>query len=398
MRWQKTTVSGGFILLIGCAILGNRLTTIEQFTPIASTIAIANETRAHKIAFVDNSKDDRKSIQSCFDAVNLLSRHIHEDQETHGLRKCSLSLDDGVGPIDFPGLDDNLIQASFGGRRIFFMGDSTTKNLHNWLYRLLLRMHHESSYNISLLSDMNLSDAISMLASGHRCAYFPNRTGQYCDGPQPNRTELNDLDFRRNNDDCSNNPDTYESMRDHEPEIIVANIGLWLLHFEARGRDRLVCAAENFIHYENWLEDTLKRAEEVGAQALFFKTTNTVCSEKFTGEFPKADKLYAMMDNDTLLDCFNSLKANRQEDELSDEDIHNYCANGTFNNRGVVHLNQRLYKFVESHRNTASLSLHVFDDNIIKSCEYTGRGDARHYHPLNLVRIRLLAHLISCIE
>ncbi|KAL3762980.1 hypothetical protein ACHAWU_001127 [Discostella pseudostelligera] len=393
MRWQKTTVSGGFILLIGCAILGNRLTTIENFTPIASTIAIANETRAHKIAFVDNSKDDRKSIQSCFDAVNLLSRHIHEDQETHGLRQCSLSLDDGVGPIDFPGLDDNLIQASFGGRRIFFMGDSTTKNLHNWLYRLLLRMHQKSPYNISLLSDMNLRDANSMVAGCGR--------NLVCDDPQSNRTELNNLHMRLKQDDCSNKKiyaGTYESMTDHEPEIIVANIGLWLLHFEARGRDRKVCAAENFIHYEHWLEDTLKRAEEVGAQALFFKTTNTICTDKYTGDYAKADKLYAMMDNETLLDCFNSLKANRQEDELSDEDIHNYCANGTFNNRGVVHLNQRLYKFVESHRNTASLSLHVFDDNIIKSCEYTGRGDARHYHPLNLVRIRLLAHLISCIE
>ena len=142
----------------------------------------------------------------------------------------------------------------------------------------------------------------------------------------------------------------------------------------------------------------------MGAKALFFKTTNTICSEKYDGPYSKANGLYAKMDSDTMLDCFNNIKFTQTinelptSDSLGDDDIHNYCANATFNNHGSANLNQRLYNFVESNQKTASLALHIFDDNIIKSCDYTQRGDARHYHPLNLVRIRLLAHLISCID
>ncbi len=34
----------------------------------------------------------------------------------------------------------------------------------------------------------------------------------------------------------------------------------------------------------------------------------------------------------------------------------------------------------------------------IQSCNYTEVGDGRHYHPLNLVRIRLLANMIDCLS
>ncbi len=393
VRRKTPLVTLGFILLLGYAILGNRFTTVHRFTPFASTNTgiINNETRAK------TNKDDRRSMQSCVTSVNLLSRHIHDDQETYGLRHWSLPLQNGtIDFIDFPGLDDNILK-SFRGRRIFFMGDSTTNNLHNWLY-ILLKIHIEAPYNISSLPNMHLSDANSIIETLHGCNVHRKNGAPPCGARLSNVSEI-DLKYERKRNVCSNDIDAYEAMRDYEPDIIVANVGLWMLHFQARSRDKEGCVAHAWVYYEHWLENTLQIAEEVGARALFFKTTNTICSEKYTNAYLKANELYEMMDSETLLDCFNSIKfTHMMESLLSDDNIHNYCANGTFNNRGSAHLNQRLYNFVESHQQKTSLALHVFDDNIIKSCDYTQRGDGRHYHPLNLVRIRLLAHLISCIE
>ena len=346
VRRKTPLVTLGFILSLGCAILGNRFTSVHRFTPFTT------------------KRDDSRTMQSCVDSVNLLSRHIHADQETYGLRQWSLPLENGtIGVIvDFPGLDDNLIRASLEGRRILFMGDSTTKNLHNWLYTLL-RIHHDFPNELSHLSTMNLSDANSLIASsGHGCAYKRRSGALTCTDWQSNQNERKDLGMIILHEEHSNYLDIAEVMKDHEPDVIVANIGLWLLHFQARSRDQEGCVVENWIHYEHWLENTLQMAEELGAKALFFKTTNTICSEKYTGTYSKANKLYTILDSDTMLDCFNNIKFTQKihalptSDSLSDDDIHNYCANATFNNRGSAHLNQRLYNFVESNQKTASLA------------------------------------------
>lgn len=406
-RWRISASAAvwlWFTLLMGCAILGNRFASVQHIT--TSTVThIANETSAQYFALVDEKpKGSRHSIRACINNVNLLSQHIREDQENHGLRQWSLSLDNGAGSIDFPGLDDNLIRTSLLGRRIYFLGDSTTNNLYTWL-RILLKIHVEAPLNVSTLSDMHLSDANSVIKSWHGCKVKIRSGALSCKDGQSNLPAFDNLKYTPKRNVCSNDTDLLSMFRDHEPQVIVANFGLWMLHFQARARDiKGGCVANTWIHYEEWLENMLLMAEDVGAQALFFKTTNTICSEKYTGSYSEANKLYEMMDNETLIDCINNLKFTQKVDAfptsdfLSDEDIYNYCTNATFNNRGSAHLNQRLYNFVESHRNTTSIVLYVFDDNTIKSCDYTNKGDARHYHPLNLVRIRLLAHLISCLE
>jgi hypothetical protein len=410
-RWRisaSVAVLLGFALITGCDILGNRFASVKHHVTTSTVTQIANETSAQYFALVDEeTKGSKHSIRSCMNNINLLSRHIRDDQENRGLQQWSLSLDNGAGAgsIDFPGLDDSLIRTSLLGTRIYFLGDSTTNNFHNWLY-VLLKIHVEAPLNVTTLSDMHMSDANSMITSWPGCRVGKKNNAHPCtEDEQSNFSASHHLKYTAKRNVCANDTGLLSTMRDHEPQVIVANIGLWMLHFQARGRDiRGDCVVNTWIHYEQWLGNMLLMAEDVGAQALFFKTTNTICSEKFTGQYSKANKLYEMMDNETLLDCFNNLKFTQKADALptsdflSDEDIHSYCTNATFNNRGSAHLNQRLHNFVESNRNTTSIVLHVFDDNTIKSCDYTDRGDARHYHPLNLVRIRLLAHLISCLE
>ena len=80
-------VSLGFALILGCVIL---TVTVNYGTPSIIT-HIANETRP-KTNVLLNDK-----TKSCVDAVNLLSRHIHDDQEYNGLRQWALPLDTDIG-------------------------------------------------------------------------------------------------------------------------------------------------------------------------------------------------------------------------------------------------------------------------------------------------------------
>jgi len=63
-----------------------------------------------------------------------------------------------------------------------------------------------------------------------------------------------------------------------------------------------------------------------------------------------------------------------------------------------VFLNSRLY--VQAKRagpSSIGMSNSVFNDYDVESCEFTKQSDGRHYHPLNLLRIRLLGHMLSCM-
>lgn len=380
-------------------------------TNISLAPTIEDELETAKNLFVTSDSSNGKNLpSSCIDAVSLLSRHIRADQENYGLQPWSSSVDDGGDQsINFPGLDENLIRASFLGRRIFFWGDSTTRNLSFWLHNLLNM--HDSSYNISSLSALKLSDANNILLSESGCVFGQVKSGEVsCHGSNGENQQTNLVDgtaisSRIAHDECFTYfQDVHKQIKDHKPEIVVANTGLWWLHFQTTGLQRKGCIAEQWIHYENWLENILNAAKAAGAKALFLKTTNSICNEKFSGQYATANRLYSMKDNETLSACFDDIKYKREikgfptSTFLSDADITNYCENGTLNEHGSSHLNQRLFNFVGSKRRDTSITLHLFDDNTIKSCEYTKQHDGRHYHPLNLIRIRLLGHMISCID
>jgi len=40
----------------------------------------------------------------------------------------------------------------------------------------------------------------------------------------------------------------------------------------------------------------------------------------------------------------------------------------------------------------------VFNDHDVLTMNYTERADGRHYHPLNLMRIRLLGNYLRCLR
>ena len=79
-------------------------------------------------------------------------------------------------------------------------------------------------------------------------------------------------------------------------------------------------------------------------------------------------------------------------------------------NHGSQHMSQRMYRFVANFLQNATttattatrgtllpsnLKIGIYDDSVIQSCDYTEVLDGRHYLPLNLVRIRLLANILD---
>ena len=143
-------------------------------------------------------------------------------------------------------------------------------------------------------------------------------------------------------------------------------------------------------------------AREVGAKILLFKTLNFICSEKYTDEYAKAHIMYSAKDSIARLtnECFQDLR-DQISAEVGDADVRSYCYNATFNERGSTHLNQRMDVFVKENRgrikDNLGIEIGLYNDHDIENCVYTNTSNGRHYHSLNLVRIRLLGHLLWCM-
>jgi hypothetical protein len=163
------------------------------------------------------------------------------------------------------------------------------------------------------------------------------------------------------------------------------------------------CKFENWLNYEAWLDEVVQIAQVVDARVLLFKTTNLMCTAKFTGVYATANNLYEAKDPAILQTCREkagrAVRDGGAQSRVGEEDIENYCFNGTFNEAGASYLNERVRKFVEKNQNiSAKLFMGIYNDHDVETCPFTGGGDGRHYHPLNMLRIRLLAnHLHQCL-
>ncbi len=356
---------------------------------------------------IDNGNDSTTpkptSSLNCSRNASLLTSIMKTDLEFYGLRAWSSPKESNKTRIIFPGLDEDLLATSFRGKRIVLLGDSTLRNMNMWLHQLLTT---EDVETLQSLSALNLSEANDLLV---------NYTWKKCEMQSHGRRELQcartqkipetklddgtEISFvwgpQFKEDECPDTESSSEYIKSLRPQIIVANMGLWWLHFQSKGRNQKGCVAETWMNYEQWLNKTLVLAKEAGSSELIFKTTNFICDEKYTNRYARANHLYRKSDEATIQECFNSIRDSASV-TTSNEDILDYCHHGTINNIGSKHLNERLFKFIDVVRETTSLKLSVLNDFEIQSCKYTSIKDGRHYQLLNLARIRLLGNLISC--
>lgn len=195
-----------------------------------------------------------------------------------------------------------------------------------------------------------------------------------------------------------------------QPHILVVNFGFHWLHFMGGGRDVPLCSVQAWLEYGQWLNTVVDVALESGVKLLLFKTTNFICTDHYWGDYSDSEALYARQDPYILSRCKREIQRLMEQHghgngqngqvDLSNEDIARYCSKGALDEYGVKDLNHRLLEFVQAKQRVitgSELKMEIFNDHDVQSCQYSEPNDGRHYHPLNLMRIRLLANMIQCL-
>ena len=341
------------------------------------------------------TRDGALNVNTCNpEVIHKLTVAISSDPEHSSLRPLSFSMSGEENSVHhFSGLYGAL---PFLNNRIAFVGDSTLRGLVPQLGWLLEKsLNHDDDPVSPAMDTMTLSEADKLiihvyrrvvertihLKGGHILKYLLAGSERTLEG----RDMLN-------------------LIIDFKPKVLVANIGMHLLHMENFGRDMDVnVGIRKWLAYEEFLQDTVIASEEAGVELLLFKTTNFICGAKYKQSWKKGYELYGMNDSATLDKCFLSYRRQHDNDVL-DEDIRSYCRDGVINDNGSQKLNERLYGFVNevNHKRKqeggpSPLTIAVFNDHDIQSCGTTRKSDGRHHPALNLARIRLLGNYIGCM-
>jgi len=368
--------------------------------------AITTSTEKEHIVHTADTETANKAVCS-EEGISILTSALHANPEV-GLRPYWAGHKDGRKNVDlspppsliYPGLDDNLLASSFRGKQTYFLGDSTLYYLDQWVYRLLATTNRTLvGRSLSSMDTSAATEAVERaapLVDFNTITYVSSDTyvsGTFIVGSVgPGGTCDLSRKYLKMKAKCSKVPGGCQT--------VIANFGLHWLHFHGAGRTLSGCEAVRWIHYEEWMQLVVHVAKESGAERLVFKTVNFICSEKYTGEYAEAASRYAAHVSTDLLDnCFRDLRNEISSSDIIDADIRSYCYNGTFNERGSNHLNARMSRFVKDYQREGNpgIEIGLYNDHDIESCAFTNTSDGRHYHSLNLVRIRLLAHLLWCM-
>ena len=374
---------------------------------------------------------------------------LHDDPQNHAVRswtyhensteyKSNRNSRNTVDhtPYHFPGLSSQLLQEAFGDRRMALIGDSTLFYMIRWLQTLLtikspivqdsLQSMTMAQANL-LVNPLMIRDQLSWSDGAppfvHQEFVVKQETTPQQQKQQQHLTVEHSYDIVWDGYRGIDEPGgekygiLWERVRRWQPTILVVNAGLHWLHFQGAGRDAPLAHVRLWVAYENWMEEAVRLASDCGMSLLLFKTTNRICEEKYAGIYAGAVARIAQerqgntTTTPTFVDrCVQQLEdLQRQELKnttagspvvLSKADIARYCQEGTFDEVGVQHLNDRLFEFIRDMppaSATSNLTISIFNDHDVMTCNYTKETDGRHYHPLNLMRIRLLANMVQTL-
>ena len=308
----------------------------------------------------------------------------------------------------FPKFNKELLAKAFGNRTFGFIGDSTSFYTERWLYKTL-HLANQAGEDLDELTDT--------FATKYTRAYrvLSGATSDMGDNEhfqtivQNNRVNIYWRGMRGGNGNpCNIHTQSFQWdwQFKQRPDILVAHYGLHLLHSgTATPKDGLnLCRAHQFVHYEeDFLERVLKLALEAGTKLLLFKTNNLMCFDKWMGRggldpFLKNDPAFFSECRDDLQRKLNV--NNPTNVTLTTADMDLYCKEAAFTDKALQYLNAKTLAFVEKAKARlppdSPLVIDVFNDRDIMSCQYTQMGDGFHYAPLQMPRIRMLAHQINC--
>lgn len=312
-----------------------------------------------------------------------------------------------------PGLNAEV----FLNRRITFFGDSTVRFPTQYL-QVLLNNHCKLDVDY-VYDNMTLSAANSFIRKkGKSCSpevrFGPNgRTTPRHTYPT-NTTQIHYSNACADDHMVDKDPFIDRAWRETmkmQPQVLVVNMALHWLSFMGMGKEVNETSILRWIFYEEWLQEAIDEAIDIGVEIILFKTTNLICADKWQGKLARAHKKYTSTDtlvlNQTLRECERLVKAlisvtnlnvTRRYPSVTKEQVSLYCRYGTFSDKGANYLNYRLYRFIQKLPSNLSIKFGIFDDRGIESCEYTQETDGRHYRGLILARLRLLGNILSCTE
>ena len=344
---------------------------------------------------IDNSIVCDSFPEGIFQFMNALSR----DPEKNALRPWTLDGRPKFVEWRYPGFSSKLLHSAFRKKRVTLFGDSSLHFMMRWLQKL----SQTSDEDIDKLQSMDLSEANEWLNPDalHHVGFFEDsKSGvQFNDG-----THIYWAGYRGGDvgEDACQFDELWEKIARHKPDVLVANFGLHWLHLINGGRDVPLCYVQWWLDYEKWLEQVVKVADSIGTKLLLFKTTNFICTDKFWGDYAVSAPNYEIQDRDTLEACYKYIHNLPLPDDyfLSKDSVERYCERGALEEHSVKDLNHRLLEFVDKYNkqsHQSNMTVAIYNDHDVESCEFTDDEDGRHYHPLNLMRIRLLAHVIQCL-
>lgn len=326
--------------------------------------------------------------QNMVENLPALRQLLQSNPNENGLRDLSVS----SSGYYFPGLDVDLLRRAFFHRKIVLIGDSTLRQLMIWLDEVLFRVkNHDFGVNKTTTTLNEANDMFDQHKSMKRRRAFP-----FIDKASGTHIQWKGFHGHTDASACDMQP-RWEFVKQFRPDILVVNMGLHWLQFQNLGRDILGCVVEQWVHYERFLAEALRIAQEAHVKLLLYKTTNFICEEKYIGAYAFATQLYSSMNETVIANCVASLRKETEIHNITSYDLDNYCRNGASIEAGSMYLNQRIIEFVDLHQNVTDVRIEIFNDHDIDNCLYTTEGDGRHYFELNLVRIRMLANMLSCM-
>lgn len=333
--------------------------------------------------------------------LSQFSSALKEDPEENGLRVWTLDGRPRFPLWQFPGFTSHLMRHAFRGKRVTLLGDSTLHYMMRWIHAVF----NTTDTEMDQFQKMNLSQANDILnPEGHQwvgLSLEDSAEVRLVDG-----THIRWLGYRGSDvgTEVCEFENIWREILNEGPDILVANFGLHWLHLIGGGREIQPCYISWWLDYEKWLDQVIETAEKAGTQLVLFKTTNLLCSDKYEGEYYLGAQDYDRHEKSALDECYKTIRNMAMPDDfvLSDESIATYCEKAALVDHSVMNLNHRLVEYVHKLNTKRSpqqshLTVAIYNDHDIQSCKFTEQGDGRHYHPLNLMRIRLLSNMIQCL-
>ncbi|KAL3933513.1 MAG: hypothetical protein SGBAC_010366 [Bacillariaceae sp.] len=338
--------------------------------------------------------------------------------------------------VTIKGFNRDLIDRAFRKKHLYFIGDSTSRNLFVALRRLLNYIQFGAGEDKNNETARIRSDTLADKFDGldydrwtHTLAIlFAKAQKKWKLGASlppymipADRTYLGILDV---NSLYSESPKQLKSTEEPNlrggfinlanttlvnPQAIIFNAGLHLLQL-IPNRKLNHYQYEAWTQYESTLETLLQVSMDSNAPIILAKSTNRICNPKFGPDYRKYAKLYTENDPKTLEECATVLKHQEKDKKkeaqqkghnitgLSQSQREEICKFGTMNDEGSSLLNQRMATFVQQKRSRMADRLRYFNDHDIEGCNFTRGGDGRHYTPQVFVRLHLLAIMLDCMS